>query len=455
MKVAFVAPFFGANAAGGAESECRNTALRLAASGVDVHVFTTCLLDVNHDWNVNYHARGVSDDEGITVHRSRVEYTDLGTFYRLNERLAAGDTLTALEERQFISMNVNSPELLQSVDAARDDFDWFCLIPYLFAPAHFAARVCGDKAALIPCLHDEPYARMEIMRDLFARVRRVVFHTEAEQLLAEGLYELPKEKGILLGEGIETGFESDAARFRRKYGIDAPFVLYAGRKDETKNVHTLIECFAAYKRGLKTSLKLPHLHLISPADLHQPLRALRLPRASRSGTHECSGCMECECKVHEDAAVSSMNDPAPSVGREADLKLVLIGPGSLPIPDDMQDEILDLGFVPDQDKKDAYSAASVFCQPSLNESFSIVIMEAWVCGTPCLVHAGCAVTREHVVKSGGGLYFETPAEFAGCLDYLVEHKDTAQRMGRAGATYVRSRFTWDHIIRRYREEVFA
>ena len=78
-----------------------------------------------------------------------------------------------------------------------------------------------------------------------------------------------------------------------------------------------------------------------------------------------------------------------------------------------------------------------------------------MCGTPCLVHGGCAVTREHAVKSGGGLYFETAAEFVGCLDYLTGNADVASRMGECGGAYVRGRFGWDHIIERYRKEVLV
>ena len=40
----------------------------------------------------------------------------------------------------------------------------------------------------------------------------------------------------------------------------------------------------------------------------------------------------------------------------------------------------------------------------------------------------CAVTRDHVVASGGGLYFENRAEFAACLERLRE----ARANGRSG-----------------------
>ena len=53
----------------------------------------------------------------------------------------------------------------------------------------------------------------------------------------------------------------------------------------------------------------------------------------------------------------------------------------------------DLGFVDIQDKYDITAAATLLCQPSKNESFSIVIMESSLCGRPVLVHEACEVTK--------------------------------------------------------------
>jgi glycosyltransferase involved in cell wall biosynthesis len=132
----------------------------------------------------------------------------------------------------------------------------------------------------------------------------------------------------------------------------------------------------------------------------------------------------------------------------------MIGPGTMRIPEDMKDMVIDLGFVSEQDKKDAYSAAMLLCQPSLNESFSIVMMESWLCNTPCLVHGNCEVTRNHVVLAGGGLYFHNFYEFAKCLDYFQKHPDKQRAMGQAGRRYVLSNFEWDVVIEKYKREAF-
>ena len=131
------------------------------------------------------------------------------------------------------------------------------------------------------------------------------------------------------------------------------------------------------------------------------------------------------------------------------LKLVMIGGGKIDIPD--KDSIIDLGFVDKQDKYDAYAAASVFCNPSEMESFSLVIMESWLAGRPVLVNGDCAVTRDFVHQNNGGLYYQNYAEFEKCLEYLLAHREIADQMGRNGGEYVRAHFAWDVIVRRYRE----
>ena len=386
MSVAFISPFFGPDAAGGAEAECRQTALHLARTGIDVEVLTTCGLDLQHDWNFSYHPAGVSNDEGLTVRRFPIENGDLSLFPELNSRLARGETLSPSEESQFMALHINSFPLYRYLAAEHHRYDSLFFIPYLFGTTVHGTRIAPGKSRLIPCLHDEGYARMAMVKELFTRVAGIIFHTQAERELARRLYGPLGGRDHLIGEGIDTELLSDGNRFRRKYGIDGPFILYAGRKDREKGVDRLIGNFEAYKKA-----------------------------------------------------------------RPGPLRLVLVGQGAIPVPVTMQAQILDLGFVPRQDKNDAYSAAAVFCQPSLNESFSIVMMEAWLCGTPNLVHADCAVTREHVVRAGGGLYFRGPAEFRACLDYLLSETDMASRMAAAGRRYVLDHFAWNRVVASYRD----
>lgn len=113
------------------------------------------------------------------------------------------------------------------------------------------------------------------------------------------------------------------------------------------------------------------------------------------------------------------------------------------------DNIIDLGYVSQQDKYNAMSASEFLCQPSLNESFSLVIMESWLCKRPVLVHEKCDVTKNFVLQSDGGLYFSSYPEFEACTDYLLANRDIAGIMGLNGCGYVKNNFSRDAVTGKY------
>ncbi len=128
-----------------------------------------------------------------------------------------------------------------------------------------------------------------------------------------------------------------------------------------------------------------------------------------------------------------------------DLKLVLLGNGKAEIPEKFSKNIIDM-TVPKSEWYDACATATIFCLPSINESFSIVIMEAWLQKTPILVHNKCEVTKEHCLKSNGGLYFDNYEEFEACVKYYLKNPENRERLGENGYQYVLSNFTWDKIM---------
>ncbi len=136
--------------------------------------------------------------------------------------------------------------------------------------------------------------------------------------------------------------------------------------------------------------------------------------------------------------------------RETDLKLVLTGGGTIGIPESINKHVYDLGFIPIEDKYDACAAAKVLCQPSSFESFSIVIMESWLCGRPVLVNAKCDVTRDFAAKANAGLYYDNYFEFEGCLNYILQNSEAADEMGANGRDFVMNNFTWDVVTDKYR-----
>jgi glycosyltransferase involved in cell wall biosynthesis len=129
------------------------------------------------------------------------------------------------------------------------------------------------------------------------------------------------------------------------------------------------------------------------------------------------------------------------------LRLTVIGRGPVEPP---RHPAFDYrGFVSDEEKALAYASTLAHCQPSLNESFSLVTMESWLAGRPVLVHEHCEVTRGHVQRSKGGLWFSHFDEFAEAVQWLQTHPDLATRMGQNGQTYVRRNYTWPAVVDRF------
>ncbi|MCW8131532.1 MAG: glycosyltransferase family 4 protein [Planctomycetota bacterium] len=135
--------------------------------------------------------------------------------------------------------------------------------------------------------------------------------------------------------------------------------------------------------------------------------------------------------------------------RHPDAKLDLAVAGSGPYELPAREDILPLGYLTRAQLLDAFANAALFCLPSLYESFSIVIMEAWLQGAPVAVHAGCAVTRAHVERSGGGWTFSNAGELADLLARLSDGPADARERGAKGRAYVLA----EHAAERVRERL--
>ncbi len=132
---------------------------------------------------------------------------------------------------------------------------------------------------------------------------------------------------------------------------------------------------------------------------------------------------------------------------QSKLNLVVTGQGQLSPPElpffDFR------GFVSDAELAQIMAESLALCQPSYYESFSLTTMEAWLSGRPALVSGRSAVTRGHVIRSKGGLWFESFDEFASAVDWLVANPDKATRMGQNGRRYVQQNYTWPLVLDRF------
>lgn len=130
-----------------------------------------------------------------------------------------------------------------------------------------------------------------------------------------------------------------------------------------------------------------------------------------------------------------------------DLHLVLIGNPIIPIPE--HPYIHHLGFVSDQEKFDALAAADLLIMPSYLESLSMVALEAWALGVPVLANAKCDVLKGQCLRSNGGLFYESFAEFVGTLQAMSQSRSLATALGANGREFFRRHYTWPIVERKY------
>ena len=378
-RIAMVCPRLAEGATvGGAETLLRRLADRAAGAGWKVDFLTTCAQD-HFSWR-NTLPAGQHRVGDLSVHFFPVNADrDLGRFLEIQDAISRGLEVSDEDERAWIDHNVNSEALCGYLREHRDDYDRVVLGPYLFGLTWHAARVRPEKTLLVPCLHDEPFARLRIMREMFARVRGFLFNTPPEQQLARRLFDIEANRCHVVGMGLDD-FASNPAATAAAHAIHRPYLVYAGRREPLKGTPLLLDFVSTFRR--------------------------------RTGS---------------------------------DVALVFTGSGPLDPPPDLAPHVIDLGFVTEREKHDAMAGAAAFCHPSVNESLGIVILEAWLAGTPSLVHASSEVLRWQCQSSQGGLWFRVYPEFERELTLLLDRPDLRDRLGRNGRDYVLREYAWPAV----------
>jgi len=383
---AFVVPRYGKSIGGGAETLVRQLAERLAVRGDRATVLTTCAID-NRTWQ-NELQPGESAESGVNVLRFLVDDRDLDVWIPIQININDGITPNIDRQLDWMENSINSRDLYAHLYQHADDYDAIFFAPYLFGTTFWGSLIRPDKSILIPCLHDEHYAYLEIIANMFRQVSGALFNAQPEMELARSLY--GDIRGGEVGMGFDPWAVEEVSALTPYFKESFPYLLYIGRKETGKNVQNLIDCFVAAK-GNQTI----------PADLNLVI-----------------------------AGGGSFSD----LHRDEALK---------------REDLVDLSHVTEEEKRKLIKHAVCLCQPSRNESFSIVLMEAWLLSVPVLVDAAAEVTRHHVVQSGGGIYYADETEFSLVLKEIMTDENLRQRMGRAGHQYVLEKYNWEAVLARF------
>lgn len=240
-RLAFVPARYGPGVVGGAEAALGEIAHGLAARGWDVEVLTTCARD-HFSWADELPA-GVERDGEILVRRFPAVVSRSRRDRRaLNAAIAARQPIDLDAQLRWINGDLLVPALFDHLLDEGDSYRAVVFAPYLFWPAFAGAQLVRERAVLMPCLHDEPEARLEIFQSLFGVVRGLWFLSEPERDLARRLApDLADHRVVGSGVAIPERYDPDG--FRARHGIDGRFVLYVGRREQQKGWDALLASF--------------------------------------------------------------------------------------------------------------------------------------------------------------------------------------------------------------------
>jgi len=401
--VAIVLPWFGRDLNTGAERHTWQVAARLAARGHPVEVLTTCCRSAQDDWGANHMPAGVTrEPEGFAVRRFPVQRRPPGRFDAVCRRLwtvqraelKPGVSPVSEADGALFSEMIHSPKLLHHIHRHGDAYRAFLFTPYLFGPTlNGLPRVAG-KAWLQPCLHDESYAYLPQVAAVFHQARGVLFLSDGEFEVALRLFGPGIiPKSVVVGAGVEVPDLDEAP-------------LSKGRSFPFSNAAYVL-CLGRKEEGKNSPML---------------LRAFRAYKAAHPGSP---------------------------------LKLVYAGVGSIALAG-LEGEAFDVGAVSEPDKVALLDGCRALFQPSENESFSRVIMEAWRRGRPVAAHRRCLATATAVRRCGGGWLAGDEGEWSALFATLERASaDELAAKGAAGRAYARETAGWDKAIARYEAALFG
>ncbi|MDQ1395025.1 MAG: hypothetical protein QOG64_284, partial [Acidimicrobiaceae bacterium] len=189
-RIAFVPPRYGADVVGGSEAVSREAAHGLAARGWEVEVLTTAARD-HYTWR-NEYPTGATEVDGLIVRRFPVvKASSTVARDRIERRIQLGQSTTIEEQLVWANGLFRVPDLFHHLVTSGREYRALVFSPYLFWTTIVCSAVAPERSIIIPCLHAEKYAELELFKPLLSNPAAVWFLSEPEHQLGHRLSRLP------------------------------------------------------------------------------------------------------------------------------------------------------------------------------------------------------------------------------------------------------------------------
>jgi glycosyltransferase involved in cell wall biosynthesis len=394
VRLAIVTPWYGRELIGGAERLAWELAHALVRAGAEVDVLATCCRSFLDGWAANYHRSGVSGDgSGVVLRRFPVDTRDRVAFNRANTVLTTLPRIGLHGDRNVL-------DAVQTRAFVGENINSRALLAHL--------REAGssyDAVIFVPYLYGPTLLGVPLVAERAFLIPCV--HDEAYAYIEPVRATVDAVRGVLFNSVGEE--ETATAIYGPGLLAKSRVIGHAVEPVPPPPAPVAIGSFAPHRS--RYVLYLGRQDASKNIDfLIEAFRTFRERRISTS------------------------------------LQLVLVGPRSAMRTGD---GILDLGAVSEAAKAALLTYARALAQPSLHESFSRAIYEAWYARRPVLVHGECRATARAVEDAGGGWIGTTLEDWVRMFAAVDESADEAiDALGEHGWAAALDNGAWDVVARR-------
>ncbi|EMS88439.1 glycosyltransferase family 4 protein [Leptospira noguchii] len=412
-KIAVVSPIFSDKVSGGSEKLIFQF-VELLASDFEITVLTTRSLDYiswknsipiqsfqDGSKQIRFEERSSSLGGKYKILQFTVEkQRNIDRFNRLSKKILEKPSLQNKENVNYwlLEQGPYVPELIQFIEFKKSEYDIFFFVSYLYYPLVFGLPLVEEKSIVIPTFHDEAPAYLPIYKKVLTDRSSYSFNTPEELKVFQNILGFKPNIYSITGMNLNfdqwSGFKENSnsnvnfnvsenpktlnlSNQTKSSNSNTPFLLYVGRVDQGKGFLEMVEWFLEWKK----KSYFPHTLKIAGKIVSKISK-----------------------KILENQNVEF------------------------------------LGFVEENTKLNLIENCSCLINSSPLESFSIVLMEAWLKEKPVLVNARSDVLKGHCIRSNGGLFYSDRKSFFATLNFILDHPIESIEMGKNGKKYVEQNF---------------
>jgi glycosyltransferase involved in cell wall biosynthesis len=273
VRLGVVVQRYGANINGGAERHARYIAEHLARHH-QIEVLTTCARDYV-TWRDEF-APGVETVHGIPVRRFPVRRErDPTEFGRLSERVFERPHSMVDELAWLRSEGPESPALIRHLRRNQKAYDFLFFFSYRYYHAYHGVRAASRRAVLVPTAERDSAIGVSLFGPVFRGARAIMYNSPEERAMINAVSGNSSVPSVVVGVGSDVPAHPHPERFRHRYDLEGPFVLYVGRIDENKGCRELFDYFKRYAAAFPSGLQLVLLGgAVMPVPEHPRIRHL-------------------------------------------------------------------------------------------------------------------------------------------------------------------------------------